>query len=72
MSQAKKSTMKHVKAKKAQQLVKAPKTSLLEEQVYRQQLEIDVLKREVMEMRVIRELVESKDKRIRELEEEVT
>jgi len=61
-----------VKAKKAQQLVKTPKTSLLEEQVYRQQLEIDVLKREVMEMRVMRELVESKDKRIRELEEEVT
>ena len=61
-----------MKAKKAQQLVKTPKTSLLEEQVYRQQLEIDVLKREVMEMRVMRELVESKDKRIRELEEEVT
>ena len=70
MNQAKKSTMKHVKAKKAQ-LVKTPKNSLLEEQVYRQQLEIDALKREVMEMRVIREVVESKDKRISELEEEV-
>lgn len=63
--------MKHMKAKKAQLLVKTPKNSLLEEQVYRQQLEIDALKREVMEMRVIREVVESKDKRISELEEEV-
>lgn len=71
MNQAKKSTMKHMKAKKAQLLVKTPKNSLLEEQVYRQQLEIDALKREVMEMRVIREVVESKDKRISELEEEV-
>ena len=60
-----------MKAKKAQQQVKTPKTSLLEEQVYRQQLEIEALKREIMEMRVIREMEESKDKRIGELEEEV-